>query len=336
MKYELGKDFIFDKEKHEYRFLSDDTVCYSCTELIEKAGIGTPFKELLKIDRLKEPIIMTSEKGTLIHSMLEEYFKTGDEFILYENEEAEFAVKALESLLKKDGFTLKDVKILSETSLVEREPICYGGTIDLLIKEPNGKSMIIDFKTGTAQKEKEEWQLSLYRNLWKANTGEEIDNLYTINTKKNVLTVLNKKTDKEINTLLTCVVEDKKMIKETVNANEAFLAKEKELVAIQERLKKAEAVNVIIAYNELQDNLKKCKDELKGLWDFDLGTVETDNNKITYSESTTLDSTLLKKKYPEVYNDCLKTSTTFRITPKKVNEEVKENDKATTVNKEKR
>lgn len=334
MKYEEQRDFTFAEDGHKYIF-NDGTECISTTTLLAEQGFGTDFKKLLETQGAKENIEKAGAKGTLVHKMIEDFIKGGmkDNFSLSLSDDAVFLFNSIKGVLEQKGLTLNDVRLKSELRLVEREPLPIGGSIDLLLNLSSGENIIIDFKTGTPQKEKEDWQVGIYAYLYKANTGLSVSEKYIINSRDKKITKAKDIEDKEIINLLTCAAEGK-MYKDIVNEEKKSVLNDdvRELDARLGKLEEKETIlrenAAVMAYLETIEEKEKCKKAIKDKWDLPYGTVETEYNKISYIMSNTLDSKKVKAEYPEVYEACLKESSRFTITPlSKEKQKGKESDK---------
>ena len=327
----IGRDFTFDEETHTYT-LANGTTVPSTTALLVKQHLSPDFNVIMaKSEQTKENVLKARDKGTYIHALLESFVNSilnegkGDEFLLVGYEEATFLKDSLKDICVKNNIKPFNMMLNAELPLIANDIIPYAGTIDLIIRDKSSdKSYIIDFKTGYPQKEKEQWQLSLYKNLYELNGMGTVEKIYTINSKMREITDIPFVKRAEIEKMLNCEKEGKIYKDEKVNENLnslplSFFEKEKMLVEIQKEMKETEELNPTIRkYLKLKDREKELKDELKEEWTLPYGeSITTPFNKITYSVSRVVDSAKLKTEYKEVYEKCTKESTKFTITPLK-------------------
>lgn len=334
-KYLIGRDFTLDEETHTYTLVNGMTIP-STTTLLVSQHLAPDFNVVMaKSEQTKENVLKARDKGTYTHALLENFVNSilnegkGDEFLLVGYEEANFLKDSLRDICVKNNIKPSNMTLNAELPLIVKDIIPYAGTIDLIIRDKStDKSYIIDFKTGYPQKEKEQWQLSLYKNLYEHNGMGKVEKIYTINSKTREITDIPFVERAEIEKMLTCAKEGRVYKDEKVNENvnslpQSFFEKEKLLVEIQKEIREAEETSPTIKnYLELKDREKELKDGLKEDWTLPYGeSITTPFNKITYSVSTILDSAKLKKDYKEVYDKCTKESTKFTITPLKSEKE---------------
>ena len=174
----------FDENTHTYEL--DGKKLISTTQLLRKNNLA-PNYDMVDEEVLKK----AAEKGTLIHSEIEEFIKTGS--IGFTNEVALFidwyrkqAVSEIES----------EIKVYNDI---------VAGTIDLIYKR-NNEWWISDIKTtSTIHTSSVQWQLSIYKALAEERLGIKIERSSVLHIrdvlKEKELSFIN---DDEVNKLFEC------------------------------------------------------------------------------------------------------------------------------------
>lgn len=118
--------------------------------------------------------------------------------------------------------------------------------------------------------------------------------------------------EKDICQDICTFVKDKKITsaencENAVADGDALVAFESNTLAVIQAIK-----DISLKKKELEDQDKKMRDELEAAMEmYGVKSFENDIIKITYTESTTrtsIDSTKLKKNYPDIYAECSKIS----------------------------
>lgn len=275
----------FDERTHTYTD-ENGNVLISVTTLLKQAGIGP------KYDAVNEEILQkAAARGTLIHKEIEDYIKKGE--IGFSRELNEFI----------NYITENHIEVLASEKIVYNDKVA--GTIDLIIKRPNGKISYVDFKTtSTIHKRSVEWQLSMYKDLDLNNDYENyMDYLnatlecwhFDSNGNLEVVEML------EIGThAIEKLYETQGIYKLEVDEN------------ILQELHDAEE---IIIYHE--NEKKKAEEKAKlvrekivqAMKEQDIRKFENDRIIITYIPATKterLDTTLLKEEQPKIYKKYVK------------------------------
>lgn len=284
------KEIIFDEAQHIYTLVGDecgfDRELISVTTVLAKHGLAPDYTGArADVMRIK------SEKGRVVHAELENFIKTGD--FGFTREVAEFA-----EFMKNEQLTdLKSEQVVFNDIIA--------GTFDISGKLSNGKIFLGDFKT-TAQLNKESvrWQLSIYNKL----NAEKADILYLFHFDADgFLTVyeLEPVADTEIETLF-----------EAERNNEIYKSKTMELSATVEKKLKAFSQQML-EFQKTKAEYEKAEAEVK---EYFAKNMEAENIKalefcdlrIVYIEpvqSTSIDTTRLKKEKPEIAQEYEKTTT---------------------------
>lgn len=275
---EKVEEFIFDKEKHEYRL--DGRVLPSVTQILE----ATLFDK--KYDGVDEEVLKkAAEYGSLIHKEIEEYIKTG--VIGFTEEVAHF------------------IKIKEENNLnhLESEIMVYdsnmAGTIDLMGYKDD-KQILADIKTTyKLDKEYVSWQLSLYAYIIDP-TYERIEELYAIWLRgdKCSFEKVERKSEQQILDVLSAFVRGTKIYftpttLESIPLEQqtAFCQYMKQIRTIEEKTKEIKGAILLEMEN-------------RGISKIDLGDIT-----ITYKKPSTKTSVDTKKlKEANLYDKYTKTS----------------------------
>ena len=112
--------------------------------------------------------------GTLAHFMLECHISGEipcvENFAPFLLEKAQFVFEKATSFWKSQNFKL----VAKELQLVS-EKYEYGGTLDVVCRDGDGKLTLIDWKTSKSIYDSYIDQLSAYENLWNENNKEKIE-----------------------------------------------------------------------------------------------------------------------------------------------------------------
>lgn len=142
------------------------------------------FKEWVKKigeDKRDEILKYSSDRGTEVHAMCEEYLKSGK--IIVKNQYYYFLFLKIKRWLDNN---IKSVELQEELLFSKRLKIA--GRVDLIAKTENGL-LIVDFKTSTKEK-KEEWiesyfmQCAAYAYCYYEMTGIFIDRFSVVITEE--------------------------------------------------------------------------------------------------------------------------------------------------------
>lgn len=287
----MSEELTFDEATHTYKL--GDKELISVTTLLKKHGLAPNYNEV-PVDILKK----ASERGKMIHTEIEKYIKD-DSYTSFVDEVKEFE-------------RLKKCRELSElVSEVKLHNNLVAGTADLICKAfavGGTERVIVDFKiTSRLNVEYVTWQTSIYAYLYEHQCSEKIGNIYVIHfvDGKGKFIKLNRISNEEIERLFECekngTIYERKAIVLTdeeiydLRKIEEFIQTWKEELAIHEKLEQ-----------EFKDKL------LAEMEKHDIYKFEVANMQITRVPSTnrlTIDSTKLKKEYPEIAEKCTKSTT---------------------------
>lgn len=152
----------FDEETHTY--ILDGVIVPSVTQILENK-FGNKYKSVNR-----EVLRRASERGTLIHKIIEDYCINGKECESQELRNFKFLSKAFEFEVLKN-----EVPIVYQ----QNDFVC-AGRLDLII-EKGGKKAVADIKTTSAlDREYLGFQLNIYRLGYEQSYGEKIESLYGI------------------------------------------------------------------------------------------------------------------------------------------------------------
>lgn len=294
----------FNEEKHEY--LLDGKKLISTTQLMQKHGLAP------KYDNVDAEVLKRkAEYGTLVHKEIEEYIKENK--IGFSEEVGIFKV-----YVENNNVNVLESEFMTNNDVV-------AGTIDLIYKKDNN-FYIGDIKTTyTLHKEAVSWQLSIYTYLyWNSNdnNNELVQNNYQ--TTKGQAYHFNKNSLEVVDIPLKPYDEVEKLI----NCERQGILYKQELQGVDYDLMQLQSLEEIIKKcdeekKQAEQKAKELKDAIiKAMEERQIKSFENDGIKLTYvapSTRTTLDSKLVKEKYPEIYDECTKTSQTtasLRITLK--------------------
>lgn len=285
----------FDPSTHTYT-TDEGKVLISVTQLLRKHSLAPSFDGVNK-----QLLEFKANRGTMIHKEIELFNKKRE---LGFTSEFEYY---------KDNIFDKFALILSEVMLFTA---LYAGTADIIAIDYDGCLWIIDIKTGQVHKEPTRWQLSLYLNALKEMTekGLYINPCITkINKVK--LAIFDAKEEgskfyevepiaqENIQKLLKCEQEDTIYGTETAldaTLYEKAITFEKVITELETQKKK------------LEEDYKAIKKQiLEAMLKHGVKNYTTDRINITVKSAftrTSVDSNVLKNKYPKIYDECSKTS----------------------------
>ena len=283
----------FDPDNHEYTL--DGKKLISVTQLMQRYGLAPNYSGV-------DPALLEAKAkyGTHIHEEIEQWIKE-----------------------KKIGFTQELVNFVTflketDTRAIESEYKVYNdvvaGTIDLIL-ERNQQDIIADIKTTyQIHKESVSWQLSIYLYLYINLINDACpQRCLKYNQFKGECYHFNKagelnvveiplKPESEVEKLIQAVRDEKPYEMETIESSEiAKIVELEKLIKYYDEEKK----KIELQEQELKEAI------IKGMEESGLTQLETDTIKIIYVAETSrvsLDSKIIKEKYPEIYNENLKTT----------------------------
>lgn len=272
------EEFIFDKEKHEYRL--DGRVLPSVTQILE----ATLFDK--KYDGVDEEVLKkAAEYGSLIHKEIEEYIKTGA---------IGFTEEVVNFIKIKEENNLNH--LASETMVYDSN---MAGTIDLMGYKDD-KQILADIKTTyKLDKEYVSWQLSLYAYIIDPNY-ERIEELYAIwlREDKSSFEKVERKSEQQILDVLSAFVRGAKIY---------FAPTTLESIPLEQQTAFCQYMKQIKAIEEKTKEIKEAillEMENRGISKIDLGDIT-----ITYKKPSTKTSVDTKKlKEDSLYDKYAKTS----------------------------
>ena len=273
----------FDAEKHEY--FDGEKRLISVTQLLRKHGLAPDYSGV------SDAVLNAkAERGTLIHSEIEDFIKNGE----FTSELSAFIDVCAEN----------DVNPLESEKIVYNDVVA--GKFDLLCEE-RGKTVLVDYKTtATLHKDSVSWQLSIYKNLYEGMTGKKIDELKVYHFTNGGLRVVDvpEKPQAEVERLMQCEREGTQFT-QSVTVSEKALAElaevESLIKTIEEQKKEAQARS-----EQLRAAIMAAMKENGVL------SLDNDRMKITYVapySRTSVDSARLKKDHPEIYSEYQKSTT---------------------------
>ena len=275
----------FDSEKHEY--FNGEKRLISVTQLLKKHGLAPDYSGVSD-----SVLNAKAERGTLIHSEIEDFIKNGE--VGFTSELSAFI----------------DVCAENDINPLEIEKIVYNdvvaGKFDLLY-EARGKTVLADYKTtATLHKDSASWQLSIYKALYEEMTGKTIDELKVYHFTNGELRVVDvpEKPQSEVERLMQCEREGTQFT-QSITVPEKALAELAEveclIKTIEEQKKEAQARS-----EQLRAAIMTAMKENGVL------SLDNDRIKITYVapySRTSIDSARLKKDHPEIYSEYQKSTT---------------------------
>lgn len=289
----MGYIVDFDENTHSYS-VNGDIAKLSVTELLAKHKLSPDYSV---VDR--EILEKSAMRGRIIHKDLENVAKNGT----YKAETPE-GDKLYEYLSNYRSMA----QLIAEKPMgMIWKNLVLGGTPDLII-QTSEKTIIVDHKTTSViHKKAVAWQLSLldYMAQFNIENYHRATELYCYHKCKMV--AIEKIPDAEIELLLDCENNNEIYIEPTLivpNEDFALQYEQAEQLFIQ---KKKEL-------DELEKNIKQFREKMCELfeeqcltnWESPSGTI-----KVSYIAPTTtiaIDSAKLKSNYPEIYEECKKTT----------------------------
>lgn len=287
----------FDEKNHEYKL--DGKKLISVTQLMKKHGLVPNYDKVPK-----EMLQAKAERGTIIHQEIEAWIKQSE--IGFTKEIANFIQYTL-----NNNIEIKASELQLHNDIV-------AGTCDLILND-KGQNVIADIKTTyQLHKDSVSWQLSIYLYLylewdydewWDSYKGQAFH--FNKDGELNVVDIP-LKPYQEIERLMEC--ERKGEI--FTQTPEVLNVDLQEVIELENLIKYCESQK-----KNAEERSKKLKEViLKEMEDRNLQSIEKDGIKITYVSPTTrktIDSTALKKDYPEIAEKYTKETTikaTLRIT----------------------
>ena len=239
-----------------------------------------------------EVLNKAAEYGKGIHESIELYDSLG----IGEDEDA---VKAYIKLCQKEGLTRLDNEyLISDNDYV-------ASSIDVVFDDCS----LADIKTTShLDEEYVSWQLSIYAYLFeKQNPDLQANRLLAIwipkaRYGKPKVVEVSRKPVSEVIRLIEADKAGQQYVPSVASSTEITIANEviQEVIRIERELK------------ELKDKQTELREGLlKQMQDHNIKSFKTDGLSLTRKLATTktsLDSKMLQEKYPEIYNECLKTS----------------------------
>lgn len=276
----------FDETNHQY--YNDDQPIISVTQLMQEQGVA-PNYSAVKSEILK----MAADRGTLIHGEIEDYIKTGN--IGFTNE-----VNSFIEYINKNNIQVVNSEFLVANDIV-------AGRADLLLNV-DGVNYIADIKTtSVVHTSSVAWQLALYVYLLNdPNVNTEYGFVYHfdeegfLNVKKITLV-----SQAEVSKLIGCHANN------TIYSTALTVEEQAQLSAL------AELQGTIKQY---KDRIKKIEAESQRFTDTLIAQMKEHGIlklevpgviAVTYIAPTTkviVDADKLKTDYPEIYDQCQKTS----------------------------
>lgn len=271
----------FDESTHTYAL--DGHKLISVTQLLQKYGLSPDYGAVDQ-DTLKA----SADRGTLIHSEIEAYNKTGEEGFTEEFE-------SYKKTVAEKGWKCLESEFLVHNDLV-------AGRADLLMEE-EGEKVIADVKTTSSlHKDSVSWQLSLYAYLY-GDRGIKRGQAFWFENGELKVVEIKLKPIEEVESLLSAYALDCPY-QEKVPASDELVAE----------LTKAET---LIRYydNRKKDIAKKSEAikqaRIKAMEDKGVYSFENDSVKVTYiapGTRQTIDTAKLKKELPSLAEKFRKTT----------------------------
>lgn len=287
MKKELKKSgVVFNEENHTYTFDGE-----------ELSGITGHLKRLVFPDLYKdvpqEVLDEAARRGTLVHHQIEDFAVNGKVPIFPSTELTNFV----------NFSSVEKIKFISSEYLVT-DFLFFASAIDLVDENNN----LYDIKTTSAlNREYCSWQLSIYKYLFKCVNGYDAGDIFAIHCTADGCKVV------KLDEVPWEVVED--FLWAAASGAESWdnSLKSNSIMGVEA----VEEIEVAIA--DFEAKIKALKEQREKLVEFiksemkSRGIVKFDTPRLTFTikapyERTSVDSTKLKNDYPEVYENCKKTS----------------------------
>lgn len=276
---------IFNELDHTYTL--DDISLNGVTSILNRQLFADKYSGISD-----EVLNKAAEYGKGIHESIELYDSLG----IGEDEEA---VKSYIKLCQKEGLTRLDNEyLISDNDYV-------ASSIDVVFDDCS----LADIKTTShLDEEYVSWQLSIYAYLFeKQNPDLQANRLLAIwipkaRYGKPKVVEVSRKPVSEVIRLIEADKAGQQYVPSVAASTEITIANDvvQEVIRIERELK------------ELKDKQTELREGLlKQMQDHNIKSFKTDGLSLTRKLATTktsLDSKMLQEKYPEIYNECLKTS----------------------------
>jgi hypothetical protein len=276
---------IFNELDHTYTL--DDKSLNGVTSILNRQLFADKYSGISD-----EVLNKAAEYGKGIHESIELYDSLG----IGEDEDA---VKAYIKLCQKEGLTRLDNEyLISDNDYV-------ASSIDVVFDDCS----LADIKTTShLDEEYVSWQLSIYAYLFeKQNPDLQANRLLAMwipkaRYGKPKVVEVSRKPVSEVIRLIEADKAGQQYVPSVAASTEITIANDvvQEVIRIERELK------------ELKDKQTELREGLlKQMQDHNIKSFKTDGLSLTRKLATTktsLDSKMLQEKYPEIYNECLKTS----------------------------
>ena len=276
---------IFNELDHTYTL--DDKSLNGVTSILNRQLFADKYSGISD-----EVLNKAAEYGKGVHESIELYDSLG----IGEDEEA---VKSYIKLCQKEGLTRLDNEyLISDNDYV-------ASSIDVVFDDCS----LADIKTTShLDEEYVSWQLSIYAYLFeKQNPDLQVNRLLAIwipkaRYGKPKVVEVPRKPVSEVIRLIEADKAGQQYVPSVASTTEITIANDvvQEVIRIERELK------------ELKDKQTELREGLlKQMQDHNIKSFKTDGLSLTRKLATTktsLDSKMLQEKYPEIYNECLKTS----------------------------
>ena len=276
---------IFNELDHTYTL--DDISLNGVTSILNRQLFADKYSGISD-----EVLNKAAEYGKGVHESIELYDSLG----IGEDEDA---VKSYIKLCQKEGLTRLDNEyLISDNDYV-------ASSIDVVFDDCS----LADIKTTShLDEEYVSWQLSIYAYLFeKQNPDLQVNRLLAIwlpkpRYGKPRIVMVPRKPVSEVIRLIEADKAGQQYVPSVASSTEITIANDvvQEVIRIERELK------------ELKDKQTELREGLlKQMQDHNIKSFKTDGLSLTRKLATTktsLDSKMLQEKYPEIYNECLKTS----------------------------
>lgn len=276
---------IFNELDHTYTL--DDKSLNGVTSILNRQLFADKYSGISD-----EVLNKAAEYGKGVHESIELYDSLG----IGEDEDA---VKSYIKLCQKEGLTRLDNEyLISDNDYV-------ASSIDVVFNDCS----LADIKTTShLDEEYVSWQLSIYAYLFeKQNPDLQANRLLAIwlpkaRYGKPKVVEVSRKPVSEVIRLIEADKAGQQYVPSVASSTEITIANDvvQEVIRIERELK------------ELKDKQTELREGLlKQMQDHNIKSFKTDGLSLTRKLATTktsLDSKMLQEKYPEIYNECLKTS----------------------------
>lgn len=279
---DISEKIVFRPDDHTY-WLGDRQLP-SVTQLLHRHGLSADLS-----GAPQDAVRRAGEHGTLVHEEIETFIRTGEMGI---TDEFQDFLKLVYPLAEH-----WDCEVMVWTD-------DYAGRADL-IGLRDDCVLVVDTKTGVLNQNATAWQTSMYANALPEKIRKDI-RLYAFDAKmdgKSRLVSLEPVSDACINDLLKAEAEGRRYnpILPVVTENEKMLEVERSILTLERQLAELKAQDEAFRAMLMQA-MEKGR----------VMSFESDRLRVAYVapyNRTTLDSKAVQKKYPKVYDECLRTST---------------------------